>query len=33
MLAAGSSDGLTNAWPCMCNFVLLVMDGKTVWNM
>jgi len=27
-----SSNGLTNAWCCMCSFVLLVMDGKTVWN-
>jgi len=32
-LAAGSSNGLTNTWRCMCNFELLMMDGKTVWNM
>ena len=32
-LAAGSSNGLTNAWRCMCSFELLVVDGKTVWNM
>ena len=33
LLAAGSSNGLTNAWCCMCSFVLLTMAGKTVWNM
>ena len=32
-LAAGSSNGLTNTWRCMCSFELLMMDGKTVWNM
>jgi len=33
LLAAGSSIGLTNAWRSMCSFELLMMDGKTVWNM
>ena len=28
-LAAGSSNGLTNTWRCMCSFELLMMDGKT----
>ena len=32
-LAAGSSIGLTYTWRCMCSFELLMMDGKTVWNM
>jgi len=32
-LAAGSSIGLTSAWRCMCSFELLMMDGKTAWNM
>jgi len=32
-LAAGNSNGLTNTCRCMCSFELLVMDGKTVWNM
>ena len=32
-LAAGSSIGLTNTWCCMCNFELLMMDRKTIWNM
>jgi len=32
-LAAGSSIGLTNTWRCMCSFELLMMGGKTVWNM
>jgi len=32
-LAAGNSIGLTNTWPCMCNFELLMMDAKAVWNM
>ena len=27
-LAAGNSNGLTNAWRCMCSFELLMMDGK-----
>ena len=27
-LAAGSSNGLTNAWRCMCSFELVMMDGK-----
>jgi len=27
-LAAGSSIGLTNTWPCMCSFELLMRDGK-----
>ena len=30
---AGSSIGLTNTWRCMCSFELLMMEGKTVWNM
>jgi len=29
-LAAGSSIGLTNTLRCMCNFELLMMDGKPV---
>ena len=29
----GSSNGLANTWRCMCSFELLMMDGKTVWNM
>jgi len=33
LLAAVSSNGLTNTWRCMCTFELLTMDGKTVWNM
>jgi len=32
-LATGSSIGLTNTWRCMCSFELLMMGGKTVWNM
>jgi len=32
-IAAISSNGLTNAWRCMCSFVLLMMDGKPVWSM
>ena len=32
-LAAGSSIGVTNTWRCMCSFELLMMDGKTAWNM
>ena len=28
-LAAGSSNGMTNVWRCMCSFELLMMDGKT----
>ena len=32
-LATGSSTGLTNTWRCMLSFELLMMDGKTVWNM
>jgi len=32
-LPAGSSNGLTSTWRCMCSFELLMMDGKTVWNM
>jgi hypothetical protein len=32
LLACGSSNGLTNTWRCMCSFELLMMDGKTVWN-
>ena len=32
-LAAGSSNGLTATWRCMCSFEFLMMDGKTVWNM
>ena len=32
-LAAGSSNSLTNTWRCMCSFELLMMDGKTAWNM
>ena len=32
-LAAGSTNGMTNTWRCMCSFELLMMDGKTVWNM
>ena len=28
-LAAGSSNGLTYAWRCMCSFVLLMMGRKT----
>jgi len=32
-LAAGSSFGLTDTCCCMCSFVHLMMDGKTVWNM
>jgi len=28
-LAAGSSNGLTNTWRCMCSFELLMMDGKS----
>ena len=32
-LAAGSSIGLTNTWRCSCSFEILMMDGKTVWNM
>ena len=32
LLAAGSSDGRTNTWRCLCSFELLMMDGKTVWN-
>jgi len=24
---------LTCTWCCMCSFELLMMDGKTVWNM
>ena len=27
-LAAGSSNGLTNTWRCMCSFELLMIDGK-----
>jgi len=30
--AKGSSIGLTNTWRCMCSFELLMMDGKTFWN-
>jgi hypothetical protein len=30
LLAAGSSIGLTNASGCVCDFELLMMDGKTV---
>jgi len=33
LLAAGSNNGLTNAWRSMCCFELLMIDGKTVWNM
>jgi len=33
LLVAGSSNGLTSTWRCMCSFELLMMDGKTVWNM
>ena len=33
LLAAGSSNGLTNTWRCMCSFELLMTDAKTVWNM
>jgi len=33
LLALGGSNGLTNTWCCMCSFELLMMDGKTVWNM
>ena len=29
LLAAGSSNGLTNTWRCMCSYELLMMDGKT----
>jgi len=32
-LEAGSSNGLTNTWRRMCSFELLMMDGKTVWDM
>ena len=28
-LTAGSSNGLTNTWRCMCSFELLMLDGKT----
>jgi len=36
-LPAGSSNGLTNAWRCMCSFELLMMDGSLteinkLWN-
>ena len=30
--AAGSSNGLTNAWRCMCSFQLLMMGGYPGWN-
>jgi len=33
LLTATSSIVLTNTWRCMCSFELLMMDGKTVWNM
>jgi len=32
-IAAGCSNGLPNALCCMCSFVRLMMDVKTVWNM
>ena len=32
LLAAGSSNGLTNTCRCMCSFELLIMDGKPAWN-